>query len=106
MNAFQEGLEDSLRHARGTEQHVPLLPGRARRTVQSDASDEQADALDRRPCFNSDEFASIERLTETAGEFPRIDDRRTGLPYRYGWFLGDGHEAAGGAQGRQRGAAS
>ncbi len=36
---------------------------------------------------NSDEFASIERLTETAGEFPRIDDRRTGLPYRYGWFL-------------------
>ncbi len=36
---------------------------------------------------NSDEFESVTRLTETAGEFPRIDDRRTGLPYRYGWML-------------------
>ncbi|WP_374528911.1 carotenoid oxygenase family protein [Novosphingobium sp.] len=36
---------------------------------------------------NSDEFDSITKLTETAGEFPRIDDRMTGLPYRYGWML-------------------
>lgn len=36
---------------------------------------------------NSDEFESVTRLTETAGEFPRIDDRFTGLPYRYGWML-------------------
>ena len=27
-------------------------------------------------------FASIERLTDTAAEFPRIDDRFAGLPYR------------------------
>ena len=36
---------------------------------------------------NSDQFDSVTRLTETAGEFPRIDDRFTGLPYRYGWML-------------------
>lgn len=36
---------------------------------------------------NSDEFESVTKLTETAGEFPRIDDRFTGLPYRYGWML-------------------
>ena len=36
---------------------------------------------------NSDDFESVTKLTETAGEFPRIDDRRTGLPYRYGWML-------------------
>lgn len=36
---------------------------------------------------NSDDFESVTRLTETAGEFPRIDDRFTGLPYRYGWML-------------------
>ncbi len=36
---------------------------------------------------NSDEFESVTKLTETAGEFPRIDDRMTGLPYRYGWML-------------------
>lgn len=36
---------------------------------------------------NGDEFARITTLTNTAAEFPRIDDRRTGLPYRYGWML-------------------
>ena len=36
---------------------------------------------------NSDTFESFERLTGMMGEFPRIDDRRTGLPYRYGWML-------------------
>ena len=36
---------------------------------------------------NGDEFESVTRLTPTAGEFPRIDDRFTGLPYRYGWML-------------------
>ncbi|MBC2651212.1 carotenoid oxygenase family protein [Novosphingobium flavum] len=36
---------------------------------------------------NTDEFAAITRLTDTAGEFPRIDDRFTGRPYRHGWML-------------------
>jgi carotenoid cleavage dioxygenase-like enzyme len=27
-------------------------------------------------------------LEQTPGEFPRIDERRTGLPYRHGWFAG------------------
>lgn len=29
------------------------------------------------------------RLHPVSGEFPRIDDRRTGLPYRHGWFTGN-----------------
>jgi carotenoid cleavage dioxygenase len=36
---------------------------------------------------NSSEFTGIERLTQTAAEFPRIDDRFAGLPYRHGWLL-------------------
>jgi len=36
---------------------------------------------------NSDEFESKTRLTNMAGEFPRIDDRYQGRPYRYGWLL-------------------
>jgi carotenoid cleavage dioxygenase-like enzyme len=36
---------------------------------------------------NSDAFESETRLTDTAAEFPRIDDRYAGLPYRYGWML-------------------
>lgn len=36
---------------------------------------------------NSDDFESIEQLSGAVGEFPRIDDRFTGKPYRYGWML-------------------
>ncbi|MCW3837555.1 carotenoid oxygenase family protein [Sphingomonas canadensis] len=36
---------------------------------------------------NSDAFDSVTVLSETSGEFPRIDDRFAGLPYRYGWML-------------------
>lgn len=36
---------------------------------------------------NGDEFDSVTRLTETAGEFPRIDDRVAGLKHRHGWML-------------------
>jgi carotenoid cleavage dioxygenase len=37
---------------------------------------------------NSDSFRS-ERLNDMACEFPRLDERRTGLSYRYGYFAGD-----------------
>jgi len=36
---------------------------------------------------NSEEFKSVERLTETAAEFPRMDDRFAGLRHRHGWLL-------------------
>lgn len=36
---------------------------------------------------NGDEFAEIVPLTETASEFPRIDDRFTGVKNRYTWGL-------------------
>jgi carotenoid cleavage dioxygenase len=35
----------------------------------------------------SDRF-SAEQIDDLVGEFPRIDDRRVGLPYRHGWFGG------------------
>jgi carotenoid cleavage dioxygenase len=36
---------------------------------------------------NSEEFESIEKLTDMFGEFPRIDERFMGQKYRYGWML-------------------
>lgn len=36
---------------------------------------------------NGTAFAAITRLSETAAEFPRIDDRFTGRKNRYGWML-------------------
>ena len=35
----------------------------------------------------SEQFAGMERLTELVGEFPRIDDRYAGRPYRHGYLL-------------------
>jgi carotenoid cleavage dioxygenase len=37
---------------------------------------------------NTNEFES-ERLNDIACEFPRLDERRTGLPYRYGYMACD-----------------
>jgi carotenoid cleavage dioxygenase len=34
-----------------------------------------------------DDFAAVQRLSDMVGEFPRIDDRQAGRPYRYGWML-------------------
>lgn len=36
---------------------------------------------------SSPAFIRTEQLTETAAEFPRIDERFTGMPYRHGWLL-------------------
>jgi carotenoid cleavage dioxygenase len=36
---------------------------------------------------NSEEFESVERLTDLVGEFPRIDDRYAAHPHRHGWLL-------------------
>jgi len=36
---------------------------------------------------DSSAFTAVERLTDTAAEFPRIDQRFTGVPYRHGWLL-------------------
>lgn len=36
---------------------------------------------------NGDEFAAINRLSDTFSEFPRIDDRFTGMKSRYTWGL-------------------
>ena len=36
---------------------------------------------------NGSEFSAITRLSETAAEFPRIDDRYTGRKNRWGWML-------------------
>ena len=36
---------------------------------------------------NSEEFTSVQQLSNLPDEFPRIDDRYAGQPYRHGWML-------------------
>jgi carotenoid cleavage dioxygenase len=49
------------------------------------------------PTGGSDRFTE-QPLDDHAGEFPRLDERFTGLPYRHGWF----QASAVGAAGRDR----
>lgn len=39
-------------------------------------------------------------LSGTPGEFPRIDERRSGLPYRHGWYAGSEPKEGGGWRSR------
>ncbi len=87
MNAFQEGTKVHFDTPEAQNNMFPFFPdvhGAPFNPMQA-ASRLTRWTVDM--ASNSEEFDSIERLTETVGEFPRIDDRMTGLPYRYGWML-------------------
>jgi len=36
---------------------------------------------------NSEDFTSVDKLTDAIDEFPRVDERYVGQPYRHGWML-------------------
>ena len=87
MNAFQEGSKVHIDVPEAANNMFPFFPdvdgapfdGRAAMSYLTRWTVDLAS--------NDEAFAAIERLTQTAAEFPRIDDRLTGLPYRYGWML-------------------
>lgn len=87
FNAFQDGTKVSIDVPEAQNNMFPFFPD-----VHGAAFDPVAAAS--RPtrwtvdlASNSDEFESITRLSESVGEFPRIDDRFTGMRNRYGWML-------------------
>jgi carotenoid cleavage dioxygenase-like enzyme len=87
MNAFQEGSKIHFDTPEAKNNMFPFFP---------DVHGEPFNGMEAMSYLtrwtvdmasNGDEFDSVTRLTDTAAEFPRIDDRRAGLPYRYGWML-------------------
>jgi carotenoid cleavage dioxygenase len=87
MNAFQEGSKIHFDTPEAENNMFPFFPDvhGAAFNPQQAASRLTRWTIDM--ASNSEDFHSVTRLTETVGEFPRIDDRFTGLPYRYGWML-------------------
>ena len=85
MNAWEENgriLADVMRY-----DEPPLFP-RADGTPTDPARTRARPArwtID--PAGGTDAFSS-RPLDDLPGEFPRIDDRRAGLPYRHGWYAG------------------
>ncbi len=87
MNAFQEGTRIHFDTPEAKNNMFPFFP---------DVHGEPFNGMEAMSYLtrwtvdmasNGDAFDSITRLTDTAAEFPRIDNRRAGLPYRYGWML-------------------
>ena len=87
MNAFQEGTKIHFDTPEAKNNMFPFFPdihGAPFNPMEA-ASFVTRWTVDM--ASNSDGFEGFERLSGMMGEFPRIDDRRTGLPYRYGWLL-------------------
>jgi len=81
MNAWEEG---SLIHAEVMEHPTaPLFPR------PDGSTPEQGPAILVRWTFDLAAPSNVAKRTvldDMAGEFPRFDERRMGLPYRHGWF--------------------
>jgi carotenoid cleavage dioxygenase len=87
MNAFQEGTKVHFDTPEAQNNMFPFFPdvhGAPFNPMQA-ASRLTRWTVDM--ASNSKDFASVTRLTETVAEFPRMDDRFAGLPYRHGWML-------------------
>ncbi|HEX7875091.1 MAG TPA: carotenoid oxygenase family protein [Sphingobium sp.] len=87
MNAFQEGTKIHFDVPESKNNMFPFFPD------VHGAPFDPVGAMSRLTRWtvdmasNGEEFDSVVRLTETTGEFPRIDDRFAGRAYRYGWML-------------------
>jgi hypothetical protein len=94
--------QDPLRHPGGEEQHVPVLPRRARRALQRRRGHELPDALDgghEFKCAGLCQHRAPHRHRRRVSAH-RQPLRRPAVPARVA--LGDGHAPAGGAARRQR----
>jgi len=87
MNAFQEGSKVHIDVPEAKNNMFPFFPDVHGAAFDPVAARSQLTRWTVDMASNSDDFASVEKLTDTIGEFPRIDDRVTGQRYRHGWML-------------------
>ncbi|TKD50372.1 carotenoid oxygenase family protein [Sphingomonas baiyangensis] len=87
MNAFQDGTKIHFDTPEATNNMFPFFPDIEGKPFNPVEGMSYLTRWTVDMASNSDAFESVTRLTEMFGEFPRIDERRTGLPYRYGWML-------------------
>ncbi|WP_374531324.1 carotenoid oxygenase family protein [Novosphingobium sp.] len=86
MNAFQEGSKVHLDLPVSKVTSLPFFPELDHPWNPQDSTT-WLSRVTVDMASNSDEIASIERIGDAPGEFPRIDDRMAGKPYRHGWQI-------------------
>lgn len=87
MNAFQEGSKIHFDTPEAKNNMFPFFPDVDGAPFDPVAASSHLTRWTVDMASNGEGFTAITRLTDTVGEFPRIDDRFAGLPYRYGWML-------------------
>jgi carotenoid cleavage dioxygenase len=87
MNAFEDGTKIHFDTPQAANNSFPFFP---------DIHGAPFDPVAGRPFLHrwtvdlgstSSEFSKVEKLSEWIDEFPRIDERYVGQPYRHGWML-------------------
>jgi len=87
MNAFEDGSKLHFDTPQAENNSFPFFP---------DIHGAPFDAVAARPYLhrwtvdlgsNSETFAGVEKRTDWIDEFPRVDERYVGQPYRHGWAL-------------------
>jgi carotenoid cleavage dioxygenase len=88
LNAYAEG---ALIHVDVCRQGAPAFPPTDGRPIPEHALRQTL----ARWTIDGGETVSIQALSEVTCEYPRIDERRTGRPYRYGFFAAEGGPGTG-----------
>jgi carotenoid cleavage dioxygenase-like enzyme len=87
LNAFQEGTTIHFDTAEAKNNMFPFFPDVHGAPFNGMEAMSYLSRWSVDMSGTTEQFKGIERLTQTAAEFPRIDDRFAGLPYRHGWLL-------------------
>ena len=87
MNAFQEGTKIHFDTPEAKNNAFPFFPDVHGAPFNGPESAAFLTRWTVDMASNGEGFAGVKRLTTMIGEFPRMDDRFAGRPYRYGWLL-------------------
>ncbi|MBO9602725.1 MAG: carotenoid oxygenase family protein [Novosphingobium sp.] len=87
MNAFQEGTKIHLDTPVSKIGSLPFFPDKDGAPFDSELAMTELSRFTVDLMSNSDTVESITLLGKAPGEFPRIDDRMAGKPYRHGWMI-------------------
>lgn len=87
MNAFQDGTKVHLDLPISATGSLPFFPEKDGRPFNPQEAVTVLSRVTVDMASNTDTVASIEKLGDMPGEFPRIDDRMCGKPYRHGWMI-------------------
>ncbi|MGC1269266.1 MAG: carotenoid oxygenase family protein [Croceibacterium sp.] len=87
MNAFQDGTKVHFDLPVSKTGSLPFFPEKDGRPFNPQDAITVLSRVTVDMASNSDTISSVEPIGKMPGEFPRIDDRMAGKPYRHGWMI-------------------